>query len=152
MIPKSMPSGLTRGGSRFSDKIMLNRKDRLPDAPHLPRSAPIEAYGNGGFAFAEMSHRGSLLCLPDAIWAWRVTRPEDIDRTSLARVFAGANGIDTLIIGTGNDLWLPPTALRAALRAVRVVLDAMQTGPAIRTYNIMIRERRRVAAALIAVP
>jgi uncharacterized protein len=122
------------------------------DAPHLPRSASIEAYGNGGFAFAEMSHRGSLLCLPDAIWAWPVTRPEEIDNTSLARVFAAANGIDTLIIGTGTDVWVPPPALRQALRAVKVVLDAMQTGPAVRTYNIMIGERRRVAAALIAVP
>ena len=122
------------------------------DAPHLPRSAPIEAYGNGGFAFAEMSHRGSLLCLPDAIWAWPVTRPEDIDETSLERVFASANGIDTLIVGTGTGVWLPPSHLRQALRRVSVVLDAMQTGPAIRTYNIMIGERRRVAAALIAVP
>jgi uncharacterized protein len=122
------------------------------DAPHLPRSAPIEAYGKGGFAFADMSHRGSLLCLPDAIWAWPVTRAEDIDRAALARVFAAAAGIDTLIIGTGTDVWLPPPALREALRAVRVVLDTMQTGPAVRTYNIMIGERRRVAAALIAVP
>jgi uncharacterized protein len=123
-----------------------------PDAPHLPRSAPIEAYGRYGFAFADMSHRGSLLCLPEAIWAWSVTRSEDIDKASLARVFAAAGGIDTLIIGTGTDVWLPPPALREALRAVRVVLDAMRTGPAIRTYNIMIGERRRVAAALIAVP
>jgi uncharacterized protein len=122
------------------------------DAPHLPRSAPIDAYGNGGFAFAEMSHRGSLLCLPDAIWAWPVTKPEDINKTSLERVFAAANDIDTLIIGTGTGVWLPPSDLRQALRAVRVVLDAMQTGPAIRTYNIMVGERRRVAAALIAVP
>jgi uncharacterized protein len=122
------------------------------DAPHLPRSAAIEAYGNGGFAFADMSHRGSLLCLPDAIWAWPVARPGDIDKASLARVFAAANGIDTLIVGTGTEVWLPPPALREALRAVRVVLDAMQTGPAVRTYNIMIGERRRVAAALIAVP
>jgi uncharacterized protein len=122
------------------------------DAPHLPRSAPIEAYGNGGFAFAEMSHRGSLLCLPDAIWAWPVTRPEEIDSASLARIFAAAKGIDTLIIGTGTGVWSPPSDLREALRAVRVVLDAMQTGPAIRTYNIMMGERRRVAAALIAVP
>jgi uncharacterized protein len=122
------------------------------DAPHLPRSAPIEAYGKGGFAFADMSHRGSLLCLPDAIWAWSVTRPDEIDRASLAQVFAAAAGIDTLIIGTGTDMWLPPAALREALRGVRVVLDAMQTGPAVRTYNIMIGERRRVAAALIAVP
>jgi len=123
-----------------------------PDAPHLPRSAPIEAYGHGGFAFAGMSHRGSLLCLPDAIWAWPVAGPGDIDRASLARVFAAANRIDTLIIGSGNDVWLPPATLREALRVARVVLDAMQTGPAIRTYNIMIGERRRVAAALIAVP
>jgi uncharacterized protein len=122
------------------------------DAPHLPRSAPIEAYGKGGFAFADMSHRGSLLCLPDAIWAWPVTKAEDIDKIALARVFAAAAGIDTLIIGTGTDVWLPPPALREALRGVRVVLDAMQTGPAVRTYNIMIGERRRVAAALIAVP
>ena len=122
------------------------------DAPHLPRSAPIDAYGKGGFAFAGMSHRGSLLCLPDAIWAWEVRRPAQIDRYSLDRVFAAANGIDTLIVGTGTEVWLPPQELRAALRAVRIVLDAMQTGPAIRTYNIMIGERRRVAAALIAVP
>jgi uncharacterized protein len=122
------------------------------DAPHLPRSAPIEAYGKGGFAFADMSHRGSLLCLPDAIWAWPVSKAEDIDKMALARVFAAAAAIDTLIIGTGTDVWLPPPALREALRAVRVVLDAMQTGPAVRTYNIMIGERRRVAAALIAVP
>ena len=122
------------------------------DAPHLPRSAPIEAYGKGGFAFADMSHRGSLLCLPDAIWAWPVSKAEEIDKIALARVFAAAAGIDTLIIGTGADVWLPPPALREALRAVRVVLDTMQTGPAVRTYNVMIGERRRVAAALIAVP
>ncbi|WP_407152401.1 Mth938-like domain-containing protein [Bradyrhizobium sp. ORS 86] len=122
------------------------------DAPHLPRPAPIEAYGKGGFAFADMSHRGSLLCLPDGIWAWPVTSPQQIDQYSLAQVFAAANAIDTLIVGSGNEVWVPPKGLREALRAVRVVLDPMQTGPAIRTYNIMLGERRRVAAALIAVP
>ena len=122
------------------------------DAPHLPRSAPIEAYGKGGFAFADMSHRGSLLCLPDAIWAWPVERPDQIDRASLEQVFAAASGIDTLIVGTGTSVWLAPPELREALRKVKVVLDTMQTGPAIRTYNIMMGERRRVAAALIAVP
>jgi uncharacterized protein len=79
-------------------------------------------------------------------------KPAEIDRASLARVFAAANSIDTLIIGSGTDVWLPSAALREALRAVGVVLDAMQTGPAVRTYNIMMGERRRVAAALIAVP
>ena len=123
-----------------------------PDAPHLPRSAPIEAYGQGGFRFDTMSHRGSLLCLPDAIWAWPVEQPHDIDRASLKRVFEAASGIDTLLIGTGNDVWRPPNDLREALRRYHIGVDAMLTGPAIRTYNIMIGERRRVAAALIAVP
>jgi len=122
------------------------------DAPHLPRSAPIDAYGKGGFVFAGMSHRGSLLCLPDAIWAWPVSKPAEINEESLSRVFEAANIVDTLIVGTGTDVWIPPKALREALRAVHIVLDPMQTGPAIRTYNIMIGERRRVAAALIAVP
>jgi uncharacterized protein len=121
------------------------------DGLHFPRSAPIEAYGKGGFAFADMSHRGSLLCLPDSIWAWDVTKPEQIDRYSLQKVFDAANSTDTLIVGTGVGVWVPPRTLREELRAVRIVLDAMQTGPAIRTYNIMLGERRRVAAALIAV-
>ncbi len=123
-----------------------------PDALHLPRAAAIEAYGQGGFRFDDMSHRGSLLCLPDAVWAWSIEKPRDIDRHSLARVFEASAGIDTLIIGTGNEVWLPPNDLRDALRRHHVGIDAMMTGPAIRTYNIMIGERRRVAAALIAVP
>ena len=123
-----------------------------PDAPHFPRPASIDAYGNGGFAFADMSHRGSLLCLPQGIWAWPVTKATQIDEASLERVFAGANEIDTLIVGTGLDVWMPSKALRESLRQVQIVLDPMQTGPAIRTYNIMMGERRRVAAALIAVP
>src|ERR1700750_3015422 len=114
MIPKS--------GNGFSDKIMLGPRNTAPsDAPHLPRSAPIEAYGNGGFAFAEMSHRGSLLCLPDAIWAWPVTRPDEINEVTLQRVIANAANIDTLIVGTGNEVWLPPSWLRERLRKVSIV-------------------------------
>jgi uncharacterized protein len=123
-----------------------------PEIPHFPRSASIEAYGKGGFYFGEMSHQGSLLFLPDAVWGWDVTRPEQIDRYSLQRVFDNSGAIDTLIVGSGTDVWIAPRPLREQLRAVSVVLDVMQTGPAVRTYNIMIGERRRVAAALIAVP
>ena len=99
-----------------------------------------------------MSHRGSLLCLPDSVFAWAVTTPGEIDQRSLQRVFECADRIDTLLIGSGRTVWLAPEGLRSALRAVAVTLDVMQTGPAIRTYNVMMGERRRVAAALIAVP
>lgn len=122
-----------------------------PAVPHFPRPVPIEAYGQGGFRFADMSHRGSLLCLPDGIWAWPVTQASELDEASLARVFDNAQGIDTLILGTGRDIWRPEPALREMLRAAGIVLDPMQTGSAITTYNILLDEGRRVAAALIAV-
>ena len=57
---------------------------RRADAPHLPRPAPIDAYGNGGFRFGGMSHRGSLLCFPDGIWAWPVTGLAELNEGALA--------------------------------------------------------------------
>ncbi len=129
----------------------MSAPDR-PDTPHLPYAASIDAYGKGGFRFADMSHRGSLLFLPDGVWAWPVTQPSEIDEKSLALVFANAGRIDTLLIGTGSEIAPLPAQLRSALRAAGIGCDAMQTGAAIRTYNIMMGERRRVAAALIAVP
>ena len=122
-----------------------------PSAPHFPLAAPIDAYGNGGFRFAGMSHQGSLLCLPDGIWAWPVTSPDDINEQTLDNVLKRVSELDTLILGTGPTIWLPPQHLRDAFRRHQVAIDAMQTGPAIRVYNIMVGERRRVAAALVAV-
>jgi uncharacterized protein len=124
----------------------------LDNAPHFPSAAPIDAYGAMGFRFAGMSHRGSLLCLPSGIWAWPVNAPDEINADTLKGVLAHAATIDTLLIGTGTQVWLPSNELRNRFRAASVVIDTMQTGPATRVYNIMVGERRRVAAALIAVP
>jgi uncharacterized protein len=119
--------------------------------PHLPQAAPIDAYGNGGFRFADMSHRGSLLCLPSGIWAWPVTKPDEIDEAALEQVVAAAAEVDLLIIGAGRTAWVAPEALRWRLRELRIGLDVMPTSAAVRTYNILQGERRRAAAALIAV-
>lgn len=120
-------------------------------APHFVGSASIDSYGNGGFRFADMSHRGSLLCLPTGIWAWPAQRPDDIDEASLGPIIAAAEDIDFLIIGAGRAGWMAPEPLRWRLRDLRIGLDIMPTAAAIRTYNILQGERRRVAAALIAV-
>jgi uncharacterized protein len=121
------------------------------DAPHLPRQALIEAHGGGGFRFAGMSHRGSLLCLPDGIWAWRVASPDDITDEALALVFACADDLDFFVLGTGSAPWIMPQALRTRFREAHISADAMATAPAVRTYNVMLMENRRVAAGLIAV-
>jgi len=116
---------------------------------HLPQAAEIEAYGKGGFRFGGMSHRGSVLCLPQGVWAWPVASPGEIDAESLARVFA--SGIDLFMLGTGKQPWLMPESLRWQFRDARIGVDAMPTGAAVRTYNILFAEGRRVGAALIAV-
>jgi len=122
----------------------------MADDLHLPRGAAIEAYGQGGFRFDTMSHRGSILCLPDGIWAWPVTQPAEITADALARVFA-ASGVEFFMLGTGTAPWAMPEALRWRFRDARIGVDVMPTGPAVRTYNILFAERRRVGAALIAV-
>lgn len=123
----------------------------MSDAPHYPTQAGIDAYGNGGFRFAGMSHRGSLLCLPTGMFAWPVMAPAGITLESLALVLAIADDIDVLLIGVGPDIAAIPRELREALRERRVIVEAVNTGSAIRTYNVLLAEDRAVAAALIAV-
>ena len=121
------------------------------DAPHLPRQVLIDAHGAGGFRFAGLSHRGSLLCLPDGIWAWSVAAPADTTADSLALVFERAKSLDFFLIGTGAEPWIMPPPLRTRFRDVHISVDVMTTGPAVRTYNVMLMENRRVGAALIAI-
>jgi len=123
----------------------------MADAPHLPHPAPIDAYGNGGFRFAGMSHRGSLLCLPDGIWAWPVKTLTELNEALLAPVFARASALDLFLIGAGHDPWVLPEALRMRIREAGISVDCMAAGPAVRTYNILLAENRRVGAGLIAV-
>lgn len=118
---------------------------------HFPGRAPIDAYGNGGFRFADMSHRGSLLCLPSGVHGWDVKEGDPLTVDAFAKVLADAGEIEVLLVGTGQNLKPLPAALKAALKARGIASDPMSTGAAVRTYNIMLSESRAVAAALIAV-
>jgi uncharacterized protein len=98
-----------------------------------------------------MSHRGSLLCLPSGIWASEITMPSQIDDASLALVWDEQPAVEHCLIGTGRDPWIIPRALHELFRAHHIVVEAMTTGAAVRTYNILLSESRRIAALLIAV-
>jgi len=124
----------------------------LSDTRHYPEQVGIDAYGNGGFRFGGgVSHRGSLLCLPGGMFAWNVTDVADITAETLAPVFTAADDIDVLLIGVGPDIAAIPRDLREALRERKIIVEAVNTGSAIRTYNVLLAEKRAVAAALIAV-
>jgi uncharacterized protein len=67
------------------------------------------------------------------------------------RVLDEAQEIEVLLVGTGREIRPLPADLKAALKAANISSDPMNTGAAVRTYNVMLAETRAVAAALIAV-
>lgn len=118
---------------------------------HFPGRAPIEAYGNGGFRFADMSHRGSILCLPSGIYGWEPADRQALAAADFEKFFAESQAVQILLVGTGSELRPLPKSLREALKERGVSSDPMSTGAAVRTYNVLLAEDRAVAAALIAV-
>jgi uncharacterized protein len=118
---------------------------------HFPGKAQLDAYGNGGFRFAEMSHRGSILCLPSGVWSWKPVTASEIDEASLARAIEEASEIEIFLIGTGDEHVHLDPVLRQKLKDAGLRVDVMATGPAARTYNVLFSDKRKVAAALIAV-
>ncbi|MFM2421781.1 MAG: hypothetical protein RL291_311 [Pseudomonadota bacterium] len=118
---------------------------------HYPYRAPIDAYGNGGFRFADMGHRGSLLILPTGMHAWSITRAEDLTLDALRPVLDALKVPEFLLLGTGKTQVFPSLDIRKAFEAARVGLDVMDTGAACRTYNVLLGEQRPVMCALIAV-
>ncbi len=118
---------------------------------HFPGRAPIEAYGNGGFRFAGMSHRGSILCLPSGVFGWEPGDPLALSPDDFAKAIAEASGVEILLVGMGRELRPLPASLRQTLKEAGISSDPMSTGAAVRTYNVLLAEDRAVAAALIAV-
>lgn len=127
----------------------------LPAGPggagFVPGRHLIDAYGAGGFRFAEMSHRGSILVLPSGIAAWPVSSPAQLTGSAFAPILAEADLIELLLVGTGTELVPLSPLVSERLRGAGIAVEPMQTGPAARTYNVLVAENRRVAAALIAV-
>lgn len=117
----------------------------------FPGRAPIDAYGNGGFRFADMSHRGSILVLPGGIQAWPVDDAEGLTPDLMEPVIRERAAIEILLFGTGTAFRPLPEPVARMLAEIGLIPDLMNTGAAVRTYNVLLAESRAVAAALIAV-
>lgn len=125
--------------------------DIPPFDGHFPGQAPIDAYGNGGFRFAGMSHRGSIICLASGIYAVDAGDAEALALAALAHIATEAEPPIALLLGTGPRQIFPALAVRQRYADLRIGLEPMDTGAAARTYNVLLAERRPIAAALLAV-
>ena len=109
----------------------------------------IQAYRDGGFTIAGLRHEGSVLVLPDRTLPWAVRNLTAVTVESLDPIIA-AGGVEILILGCGPSFALASPDLRQALRTHGIVTESMDTRAACRTFNVLLAEDRRVAAALIA--
>ncbi len=127
---------------------MADITPQVPDGRQL-----IYAYGDGGFRIASVAYSGSVVVMRERTELWPIADASDVTLASLETVVAEARRlpIDILLIGSGARPAPFPATLRAELRAVGMALEWMDTGAACRTFNILLAEERRIAAALIAV-
>ena len=121
-----------------------------------PQFAPglqvVQAYGTGGFTVSGVRHAGSVLIFPDRVAAWPVEAADQLDLAAFEPVRTAEPVPDILIVGLGASFLPFPADLRAAIRGWGPVVEAMATAAACRTYNVLLSEQRRVAAALIRLP
>ncbi|HJQ58943.1 MAG TPA: Mth938-like domain-containing protein [Vineibacter sp.] len=128
----------------------------LPTDKTLPTPDPrerqlIQTYGPGRFRISDVDYDGAVLVLPQRTEAWAVAAATDIAPDNLAAVIAATPAIEVLVLGCGSKASFIPPSRRAALKAHGIVLEVMDTGAACRTYNVLLAEGRRVAAALVPV-
>ncbi len=118
---------------------------------YLKGQYQLDSYGNMGFRFADMSHQGSLLILPQGMYNWQVADGETLEPQHFKTIIAEANNIDMLILGLGKKMYMPPKPIRELCKKNNITIDFMSTSNAARTYNVLLSENRRIAAALIAI-
>jgi uncharacterized protein len=118
---------------------------RITEIP-MEGQRPLDGYGPGGFRVDGEWHPGSLILLPSGVRP--LEGPPSLE--SLAAVFAAAPEFDVLLVGMGPEIAPLPRPVRAALEAAGIGVEIMSTPSACRTYNVLLTENRRVAAALVA--
>lgn len=120
--------------------------------PVVPQGRPIiDAYGDGGFRIAGQRIEGAVLINGLIASPWSVPPLDALEDVSFASLFDPDFAIEAVLLGTGPRFLRPPRRLRDALKARGLSIEAMDTGAACRTFNVLLSESRRVAAALYPV-
>lgn len=105
---------------------------------------PIDGYGDGFFRIAGEVHKGALLIGPQGVATWG-------GYEDAAALLPLAGEIDVLFVGTGSEIAHPPQTFRTVLEDAGIGVEPMSSPAACRTYNVLLSEGRRIAAALLPI-
>ena len=111
----------------------------------------IQSYGNGKFQINDKQYDHSVLVLPDQIIPWTPIDTNNLIVDDFKKVLTVGPIVELLVLGCGKTTWFLPLPLRDELKEMGLVLEPMDTGAACRTFNVLLGENRRIAAALMLV-
>lgn len=110
----------------------------------------VRSYQSGELNVLGSRYTDAVILTPDhVIDDWQPHSAADLDSTDLAPLLALEPAPKTVLIGTGETQVFPPRASLVALIEARIGFEIMDTRAACRTWNVMLSEDRKVAAALI---
>ncbi len=125
--------------------------DKTLPTPEDPQVQLIRTYGPGHFNIAGRDWREPILVTRTFTIPWPVTRADELSLASFAALKQAPVPVELLVVGCGpRSLFIAP-GLRAEIKAAGMALEVLDTGSACRTYNVLLAEGRRVAAALIPI-
>lgn len=122
----------------------------MSEAPPRRRLG-IERHGPGLLQIGGTAYRHPVLVLPDAVHDWTVTDFAVADAASLSAILAAGDAVEFAVLGCGVRMQPLGRDLKAAFSAARIGVETMDTPAACRTFNVLLAEGRRAAAALIPV-
>lgn len=107
----------------------------------------VTGYGPSWVEINQARHESSLILTPTLITPWAAISIEALAAEHFSPIVELAP--EVLLLGTGNRQRFPPTALLRPLIEAGIGFEVMDTAAACRTYNILMADGRKVAAALI---
>jgi|OM-RGC.v1.026549435 Uncharacterized conserved protein len=111
----------------------------------------IQSYKSGQFHVSGQVYKGAIIVKPDDICAWDCAGPDihTLGLSDFAPVMEAAEQTDILLLGTGSVTDFPAPDVEKSLSSQGINIEMMSTDAACRTYNVLMAEGRRVAAALL---
>lgn len=110
----------------------------------------IQGYSDGSFRISGDVFDGAVIVFEDKVIRWDAAeKVDDLKQDDAKALIACSEDADVFLLGTGKSLTFPPAEFRKFLKESGVHVEVMDTGAACRTYNVLMAEGRRVAAALL---
>lgn len=121
--------------------------------PLIPEGRQIiQRYGADGFKVSGVVHHGATIVMPEGTRNWpSINTFEGLSVETFEPLISIANELDVVLLGTGGKGEFFPPKLRQSLKEKGLSIEVMDTGAACRTYNVLMAEGRRVAAALLPI-